>query len=84
MLIALGADAKATDDGMIVRGGRRLSGGEVDGAGDHRIVMAAAVARSLCENDLVIVGAEAVAKSYPDFFKDYAILKGESHEIEFR
>lgn len=84
LLTAIGADAKATDDGVIVRGGRRLSGGEVDGAGDHRIVMAAAVARSLCEHDLVIVGAEAVAKSYPDFFKDYAILKGESHEIEFR
>ena len=51
------------------------------GAGDHRIVMAGAVARSLCEGDVIICGADAVSKSYPAFFDDFASLKGESYEI---
>lgn len=81
MLTALGAKVEATEDGMIVHGGRMLSGGCVDSAGDHRIVMASAVARSLCREEVVILGADAVSKSYPTFFDDYAALKGESHEI---
>lgn len=81
MLCALGADAEATEDGLIVRGGKRLSGGRVSGAGDHRIVMAASVARAICDNEIVIEGAEAVSKSYPAFFEDYASLKGASYEI---
>ncbi len=81
MLRALGASVWATEDGMTVRGGKRLSGGVIDGAGDHRIVMAAAVARALCDGETVICGADAVSKSYPAFFDDFASLKGESHEI---
>lgn len=81
MLRAIGADAEATEDGMIVRGGKRLAGGRIDGAGDHRIVMAGAVARALCRGEIVIAGSEAVSKSYPTFFEDYAVLKGESYEI---
>ena len=81
MLRALGASVFATEDGMTVLGGRRLSGGVIDGAGDHRIVMAGAVARSLCGGDVIICGADAVSKSYPAFFDDFASLKGESYEI---
>ena len=81
LLRALGADAEETEDGLLVRGGKRLAGGRVDGAGDHRIVMAASVARALCKGETVISGAEAVSKSYPAFFEDYASLKGESYEI---
>lgn len=81
MLRALGASVLATEDGMTVVGGKRLSGGTLNGAGDHRIVMAGAVARSLCGGDVMLCGADAVSKSYPAFFDDFAALKGESHEI---
>jgi 3-phosphoshikimate 1-carboxyvinyltransferase len=70
MLRALGADVTPTEDGLIVRGGKPLSGGTVDGAGDHRIVMSAAVAALLTDRRVVICGAKAVAKSYPRFFDD--------------
>ena len=39
---------------------------------DHRIAMAAAVAACICEEPVVIHGAEAVRKSYPTFFTEFA------------
>jgi 3-phosphoshikimate 1-carboxyvinyltransferase len=68
----------------LIRGGKRLLGGTVDGAGDHRIVMAAAVARAIAGGDIEILGAGAVTKPYPGFFGDLARLKGASHEIGIR
>ena len=73
---ALGGRAEATADGLIVEGGRPIRGGRVDGAGDHRIVMAAAVLATAAEGPVTIAGAEAVAKSYPDFFRDFIRLGG--------
>ena len=75
MLRALGGDVITTDDGLVIRGGAPLTGGVVDGAGDHRIVMSAAVAALLADGTVEIRGAEAVAKSYPEFFHD-AITHG--------
>ena len=49
----------------------------VDGANDHRIVMAAAVLASVRTAPVVIRGAEAVAKSYPAFWEDFTRLGGQ-------
>jgi len=76
MLRALGGDVEATDDGLLINGKKSLRGGAVAGAGDHRIVMAAAVASCACENPVVIEGCEAVGKSYPGFFDDFRSLGG--------
>lgn len=84
LLISLGGDVTELEDGLLIRGGKRLLGGTVDGAGDHRIVMAAAVARAIAGGDIEILGAGAVTKSYPGFFGDLARLKGASHEIGIR
>lgn len=73
---ALGADISETVDGLVIRGKNRLDGGTVDSHGDHRIVMAAAVAAAVCINPVIIKGAEAVRKSYPGFFEDYKALGG--------
>lgn len=54
--------------------GGLLTGGSVDGAGDHRIVMSAAVAASICREPVTICGAEAVNKSYPGFFEKWEML----------
>ena len=74
-LNALGGDVSETPDGLIVRR-RKPTGGEVDAAGDHRIAMMAAVASAGCTQEVVIRGAEAVNKSYPGFWRDFASLGG--------
>jgi 3-phosphoshikimate 1-carboxyvinyltransferase len=55
---------------------RKFRGGTVETHGDHRIAMAAAIAATNCENDVVILNAECVSKSYPRFWEDYAALGG--------
>ena len=82
MLKSLGADAVESDDGIIITGKRRLSGGETETFGDHRIAMTAAVLTAACSDDVTIIGAEAVRKSYPGFFTDFrSILGGEFTEL---
>lgn len=73
---ALGGRAEVTPDGLIVRGGQPLRGGRVDGRGDHRIVMAAAIAATAATGPVTVTGAGVVEKSYPDFFRDFAALGG--------
>ena len=75
MLRALGADVEETPDGLTVRGGRALPGGVVDSANDHRIAMSAAVASILCRGRVTVTCAEAVSKSYPRFWEDFAALQ---------
>ena len=75
LINALGGRARAYPDRLEVTGGR-LCGGTVESFGDHRIVMAAAVAASVCGERTVIRGAQAAAKSYPGFFSDFAALGG--------
>ena len=70
---SLGGDAEPRPDGFIVRGGAALQGGRVSSEGDHRIAMAAAIL-GLAAGGLTVTGAEAVAKSYPDFFEDLEAL----------
>ena len=53
-----------------------FTGGEVDSHNDHRIAMMAAIAASRATGEVVIHGAEAVNKSYPDFFDHYRLLGG--------
>ena len=76
MINALGGDASATDDEIVIRG-TVLRGGTVDGRGDHRIVMAAAVASCFCTDRVSISDAGSAAKSDPHFWEDFAALGGE-------
>lgn len=77
MLNALGARAEEGPDSLTVYGGASLRGGTVDSCNDHRIVMAAAIAATACQEPVTILGAEAVSKSYPDFFEVFRSLGGE-------
>ncbi len=70
-LTTLGADITAIDDGMIIRGKKRLLGGEVDSYNDHRIAMSAAIASLVCENAVKISRFEAINKSYPAFGESF-------------
>ena len=77
MLSALGGAASEEADSLTVYGVSTLPGGTVDGANDHRIVMAAAIAAARCQGPVVIRGAEAVKKSYPGFWREYENLGGD-------
>ena len=71
----LGGVAEEFPDRLIIHSGS-LRGGEVDGMNDHRIVMSAAIAALFCKQPVIIRGAQAVNKSYPNFFEDLRKLGG--------
>lgn len=81
MIQALGGNITELPEGLIINGTGTLRGGTVDGHNDHRIVMAAAVASILCTEPVTLLGAEAVNKSYPKFFKHFTHLGGEYYEL---
>ena len=76
LLRAVGAEVTETADGLCIHGGQALHGARVDAAGDHRIAMTAAVLSVKCGGPVTVCGAEAVAKSYPGFWADFAALGG--------
>ncbi|MBP5662441.1 MAG: 3-phosphoshikimate 1-carboxyvinyltransferase [Clostridia bacterium] len=75
MIRAFGGQIEKTNDGFVIFGTGALTGGTVNSRNDHRIVMAAATAASICQKPVVIEDAGAVAKSYPAFFEDLNSLE---------
>lgn len=67
-LRAMGAEVEEYPDGFAVNGARPRSGGIVDAAGDHRLVMAFAIAALGASGPTIVRGAGAVTVSYPGFF----------------
>ncbi|MEH7117879.1 3-phosphoshikimate 1-carboxyvinyltransferase [Neobacillus vireti] len=65
----LGANIEATEDGMIIHGKTKLTGGKVSSHGDHRIGMMLAIAALLCENPVELEQPDAISVSYPNFFE---------------
>lgn len=72
----IGGKVTPTDDGLIIEPIEHFTGGTVDGFGDHRIVMATAIASTRSTGDITIIGANAIEKSYPNFFRDFKNLGG--------
>ena len=79
-LNALGARVTEHPDSLTIYGRDRLAGGTVDCCNDHRIAMMAAIAATRCREPVTLLGAECVAKSYPDFWEHYRMLGGVFHE----
>lgn len=69
-LSAMGADITATDDGMIINGGKPLHGAVINSDFDHRIAMAFSIAALNAESETKILGTDCINISYPDFFTD--------------
>ncbi len=76
----LGARIEELPDGMIIEGGG-LHGGDVEGHGDHRVIMALAIAATAIDGDVRIHGADAVDVTYPEFVRDLKQLGGSVTEI---
>ena len=81
LLNNLGGNVTVTDDGLVIHPTGAMHGGIVDSFGDHRIVMAAAIAATRIDGEVIIKGAEAAEKSYPAFFDDYKMLGGKANVI---
>jgi len=70
----MGIEIKLQDDLMLVEGGTGLKGAAVHSHHDHRIAMACAVAALNADSKTVIEEAEAINKSYPDFYEHLSKL----------
>lgn len=77
VLTAMGIKCEEKPDGMIIYGGQP-KGAIIDGANDHRIVMASAIGAAFAEGESTITGADAINKSYPEFFEDFKKIGGKA------
>lgn len=68
-LSRLGARIEPLPDGMIIHGGRLLSGAEVDSHLDHRLAMALAIAGLVAKGKTTIKHPRAAQVSYPAFWR---------------
>ena len=82
MIHALGGKAESDENTMTVYPSI-LKGGTVDACNDHRIAMAAAIAATICKDNVTILGAQCVEKSYPQFWEEYSRLGG-NYELNLR
>lgn len=64
----MGVSVKLQDDLMLVEGNVQLNGANVSSHNDHRIAMATAVAALKADGEVGIAAADAVNKSYPQFW----------------
>jgi 3-phosphoshikimate 1-carboxyvinyltransferase len=62
------------DDLMMIKGGEGLKGAAVHSRHDHRIAMACAVAALRANGKTTVEEAEAINKSYPDFYSHLQLL----------
>ncbi len=68
VLGAFNISAHVEGDEMFIEGGE-AGGGTVSSHNDHRIAMMASVMALAATGEVTITGAEAVAKSFPDFYE---------------
>ncbi|HVI49133.1 MAG TPA: 3-phosphoshikimate 1-carboxyvinyltransferase [Chitinophaga sp.] len=61
-------------DYMLIHGGTGIKGATVYSHNDHRIAMACAVAALTASSPVVIENAEAINKSYPEFYDHLQLL----------
>lgn len=73
----MGVTIALDGDRMVLNGGGVVRGAVVHSRHDHRIAMACAVAALRASGPVTIEAAEAVGKSYPDFYRDLQSLRHE-------
>ncbi|MFT3681281.1 MAG: 3-phosphoshikimate 1-carboxyvinyltransferase [Ferruginibacter sp.] len=78
----MGVTIKLQDDLMMVEGGNGLHGATVHSHHDHRIAMACAVAALCATGETTIEEADAINKSYPDFYEHIKQLGATVHQVE--
>lgn len=71
----MGISVESDENTLTVHAGV-LHGGIIDACNDHRIAMSAAIASTVADGPVTILGAECVDKSYPAFWQDFQTLGG--------
>lgn len=66
----LGVLIELREDEMYIHGGNTIEGCNIHSHNDHRIAMCLAIVGLFSEKGITIENSDAVAKSYPDFWKD--------------
>jgi len=72
----MGVKIELDGDRMLIYGGRGVKGATVHSRHDHRIAMASAVAALKAGGPVTIEEADAINKSYPDFYDHLQALGG--------
>ncbi|MCA0396239.1 MAG: 3-phosphoshikimate 1-carboxyvinyltransferase [Bacteroidetes bacterium] len=70
----MGVEIDLQDDLMLIKGTGKVKGADLFSHHDHRIAMAGAVAALKAEGYTSIEDAEAIKKSYPDFYDHISLL----------
>jgi 3-phosphoshikimate 1-carboxyvinyltransferase len=73
----MGVEIILQDDLMMIKGGEGLKAAAVHSRHDHRIAMACAVAALKATGETSIEEAEAINKSYPDFYEHLQLLNAD-------
>jgi 3-phosphoshikimate 1-carboxyvinyltransferase len=68
-LSKMGAEIEEFEDGLSIRGKKRLKGTITDSHSDHRIAMALSIAALIADGKTMINGVKSVNISFPGFFK---------------
>ncbi len=76
VLASFGISSSVGEDTFTVYGGEPVTLTPVESFGDHRIAMSAAILSTVAKEITTINGSGCVAKSYPSFFEDFAVLGG--------
>ena len=77
ILTNLGAKVSLSNDTLKVQGPTKYEGGRtISSYHDHRIVFMITLIASIAEKPITILNSEAINKSYPTFFNDFALLGG--------
>jgi 3-phosphoshikimate 1-carboxyvinyltransferase len=71
-LSKMDADIEATRDGLVIRGGKKLSGAALESHGDHRVAMSLYIAALAARGESVISGSECVGISFPRFYDTFS------------
>ncbi len=71
----MGVSIELDNDLMKVHGGVKVNGAKVHSRHDHRIAMACAVAALKADGDTIIEEAEAINKSFPEFYDKINSIK---------
>ena len=71
----MGGDVTATDDGMIINGGKPLKGSCIKTYHDHRIAMAFAIAGLVADGSTSFDDDNCTVISYPNFFETISSIK---------
>lgn len=81
---AIGSQGAEQRTGLTVIGkkGAPFDPCEIDGCGDHRIVMAGIIAASFAAKPCIVTDVEFIAKSYPKFLDDFAAVGGKYEIVE--